>query len=130
MASFRNVKRRARRRLHQELADTVLFVPGLGEAPVPITVRLHLGFTELGEVRRAGFAEQQEYEPQAVFLLPGVHPRRGGCIITEDMGVWRVDNTLPPDDITVTAEVARLSEEQVRGLGWDPRAPWAGLPPP
>lgn len=131
MTRFRDIKRKARRRLHSTLAEQVLYVPDLQNAvPVTVTVRLHLSFDALGEVRRAGFAEHQEYEPQAVFMLSETTPRRGGCIITQDMGVWKLDNTFPPDDITMTAEVVRLSDAQVRGLGWDPDADWAGFTAP
>lgn len=112
------------------MADLVLYVPTLTGTPQAATVRLHLSFDALGEMRRQGFAEQQEYNPQAVFLLSQMTPRRDGLIITADMGVWRVDNTLPPDDITMTAEIIRLSESQVRSVGLDPDAPWGGLPPP
>lgn len=130
MASFRDIKRRARRQLHQRMADRVLYVPTLQGVPQPATVRLHLSFDALGEMRRAGFAEQQEYNPEIVFMASETVPRRDGLVITEDMGVWRVSNTLPPDDITITAEASRLSETQIRGLGWDPDAPWAGFPAP
>lgn len=130
MASFRDIKRRARRQLHSHMADRVLYVPTLQGVPHPATARLHLSFDALGEMRRAGFAEQQEYNPEIVFMASETVPRRDGCVITEDMGVWRISSTMPPDDITITAEVSRLSESQVRGLGWNPDAPWAGFPPP
>lgn len=130
MGRFRDIKRKARRQLHRELADVVIYVPEPTGTPQTATVRLHLGFDALGEIRRSGFAEQQEYDPRAVFLLSQLTPRRGGFIVTADMGVWRVDNTLPPDDITMTAEIIHLSASQIRGLGWNPEAPWAGFPPP
>ena len=130
MVSFRDIKRRARRQLHSRMADLVLYVPTLQGQPRPATARLHLSFDAMGEMRRAGFAEQQEYDPEIVFMASDVVPRRDGCVITKDMGVWKVSNTMPPDDITITAEVVRLSDTQVRGLGWDPDAPWAGFPPP
>lgn len=130
MASFRAIKRKARRQLHERLADQVLYVPTLSGEPRPATARLHLSFDALGELRRAGFAEQQEYDPEIVFMADEVTPRRDGCVITEDMGVWKISNVLPPDDITITAEVVRLSDSQVRSLGWDPAAPWVGFDPP
>src|SRR5690625_588432 len=113
MGRFRDIKRKARRQLHRELADVVIYVPEPAGSPQTATVRLHLGFDALGEIRRSGFAEQQEYDPRAVFLLSQLTPRRGGFIVTADMGVWRVDNTLPPDDITMTR-----SEERRVGKQW------------
>lgn len=130
MNSFRDIKRKARRQLHSRMADTVLYVLLRAVQPQSVTVRLHLGFDALGEMRRQGFAEQQEYKPQAVFMASEIVPNRDGFIVTQDMGVWKIDNTLPPDDITITAEVVKLSDNQVRSLGWDATSPWAGFPPP
>lgn len=130
MASFREHKRKARWQLHSRLADRVLYVPNLQGVPVPATARLHLSFDALGEMRRAGFAEQQEYNPEIVFWAAETVPRRDACVITADMGVWRLTSTKPPDDVTITAEASRLSDTQIRGLGWNPDAPWAGFTPP
>lgn len=130
MRRFRDIKRKARRELHSRMADLVLYAPTLSGQPQAATVRLHLSFDALGEMRRQGFAEQQEYKPEAVFMASEIVPARDGLIITEDMGVWRVSNTLPPDDITITAEVTRLSDTQIRTLGWNPQEDWAGLTPP
>lgn len=131
MSRFREIKRKARRVLHSTLADQVLYVPKLKEPePVLVTVRLHIQFDELGEVRRAGFAEYHDYTPRAVFMLSEVNPVREAGIVTRDMGVWLIDNTLPPDDITKTVEIAKLSEQQVRNYGLDPDQEWAGLAPP
>lgn len=125
--TFRKQKRRARRRLHYRLADPVLYIRNASSAPEEVAVRIHLGFDAAGELRRAGFAETQEYDPKAVFLAEEIRPVVNGMIITEDMGAWRVTNTLPPDDITITAEIARLSRSQIMQEGWDPDARYLGL---
>lgn len=128
--TFRHQKRRARLQLHHRLADPVLYLKGATADPKGVMVRLHLGFDTAGELRRAGFAETHEYDPRAVFLAAEVTPVVNGIIVTEDMGAWRVTSTLPPDDITITAEVARLSRSQIQNQGWDPDALWLGFPPP
>lgn len=127
--NHREIKRRARRQLHNRLADTVLYLTSKNDlSPTGLKVRLHIKFAEVGELLRGGFAERQEQTPQAVFME--FNPVNDAFIVTKDMGTWRVDNTMPPDDITVTAEIARLTKSQIQSLGWDPDAPWLGFPEP
>lgn len=130
MRTFREIKRQARRQLHDRLADTVLYLATPTAQPYDIAVRLHLSFEALGELRRAGMAERQDTTPVIVFMASQVVPRRDAIVVTKDMGGWKVDNTMPPDDITISAEATKLSDTQIRGLGMDPEADWLGLPPP
>jgi len=127
MASFREVKRRARGQLHTHLAEPALYLAGATAEPVGVTVRLHFSFSESGELLRGGFSNRQEVTPRVIFLGAQVQPAHGGILVTRDLGAWFVDNDLPPDDITVTAEVSRLSSNQVTGFGWDPQAQFMGL---
>ena len=130
MRAFRETKRQARRQLHEHLSEPALYLTDTSAEPQSCTVRLHLKFDELGELLRGGFAERQEIAPRIVFLSEQVQPARNGIVITQDMGAWRVDNDLPPDDITITAEVVRLTKSQITSFGWNPDAAYLGFPAP
>lgn len=130
MPSFREVKRNARNRLHQRMAEPALYLATPTGEPVGISVRLHLSFAALGELLRGGFAEREELTPRIIFLGSQLVPARGGIVVTKDMGAWRLDNTQPPDDISITAEVTRLTPSQCIAFGWDPQLPYMGLPAP
>ena len=130
MNPFREMKRQARRQLHEHLSDPVLYLAGPAAVPVGCTVRLHLKFDEVGELLRGGFSERQELSPRIIFLGAQIEPARNAHIITKDMGAYRIDNTLPPDDITIAAEVVKLSRSQIISLGWNPDAEYLGFPAP
>lgn len=130
MNGFREMKRKARRQLHAAMSDAALYLTSPTATPVPVTVRLHLNFAEVGELLRGGFAERQEITPSIIFMADQVNPSHNGIVITEDMGAWRVDNDLPPDDITIKAEVVAMTDSQVTQLGWDKTAPYLGFPAP
>lgn len=125
--NVRQMKRRARRQLHDRLSEAALYLATPTADPVGITVRLHLSFNQSGELLRGGFSERQEVTPRIIFLGEQVQPAHRGIVVTEDLGAWLVDNDLPPDDITITAEVSKLSRNQVLGFGWDPDAAYMGL---
>jgi hypothetical protein len=130
MATFREVKRKARSQLHQRLAEPALYLTDPIASPVGITVRLHLDFSQVGELLRGGFADRQEMTPQIIFLGSQIVPVRNGIVVTKDLGAWFVDNTLPANDITIAAEVVRITPGQATGYGWDPLLPYMGLPAP
>lgn len=130
MNPHRELKRRARRQLHARMSEPVWFFASRDEAPVAATVRFHLRFDQLGELLRGGFAEQQEAIPKLIFMEPLPRLERLGMVVSEDMGVYRLDSVYPPDDITVTTEVVRLTDSQIEALGLNPDQPWCGLPAP
>jgi hypothetical protein len=130
MATFREVKRKGRMQLHQRIAEPALYLTTPIASPVGVSVRLHLSFDAVGELLRGGFADRQEMTPQIIFLGSQVVPGTNGFVITKDMGAWRVDNTMPPNDITITAEVVRVTPSQAIAFGWDPALPYMGFPAP
>lgn len=132
MSTHREIKRRARLQLHERLSETVLYLSDREAQGVPITVRLHTSFGEAGDLlaTRVGFGERQELLPRIVFLNSQVRPLRDAYVITKDMGAFKVDNDLPPDDITTMAEVSEVLRETATRYGWDVTLPWCGLPPP
>lgn len=133
MTTFRDQKRAARRDLHKGLAEPVLFLKTRTDAPVGVTVRLHLQFELLGDLAnvRAGFGERREATPSIIFLNDqGQPPIRDAYVVTRDMGAYYIDNVDEPDDITTKAFVAPVSKEQAAKLGWNLSAPWCGFPAP
>ncbi|WP_312388166.1 hypothetical protein [Stutzerimonas nitrititolerans] len=128
--NIRELKRRARRQLHDRMSEPALYLADSSAAPVGVTVRLHLSFNEVGELLRGGFSERQEITPRIIFLGSQVQPRHRGIVVTQDLGAYLIENDLPPDDITVTAEVSKLSRNQAISFGWDPDAQYMGLVPP
>lgn len=130
MSLHREVKRRARQQLHERLADEVFYLTASNSPRLGAKVRLQLANQELGELLRGGFSDMHEATPKAVFMLSAVQPARGGIIVTKDMGAWRVDNTLPPHDITMAAEIVKITAAEITRLGWNGDAPWMGLGTP
>lgn len=132
MATFREQKRQARRQLHTALAEPVLYLKTRTDAPVGVTCRLHLSFEQLGDLAgsRAGFGERQDVTPRIIFLNAQVLPVRDAYVITRDMGAYKLDNDLPPDDITTAVEVTVVLKESAAKYGWDLTAPWCGFPAP
>lgn len=130
--TFREQKRQARRQLHAALAEPVLFLKSRTDAPVVVTVRLHVKFEQLGDLAnvRAGFGDRQEVTPRIIFLNDQVKPGNEGYVITEDMGAYKLDSDVPPDDITTAVAVSPVSPANAAKYGWDLTAPWCGFPAP
>ncbi|ASW27640.1 hypothetical protein JT317_gp21 [Klebsiella phage YMC16/01/N133_KPN_BP] len=130
--TFRDQKRKARRQLHQRLAEPVLYLTDPDATPVDITVRLHLRFDALGELLTvsAGFADRQELTPRIIFMNDQISPKRNAIVVTKDMGAFNIETDVAPDDITTTAMVTPVSKSMVQSWGWDPDALWLGLTPP
>jgi hypothetical protein len=129
MSIHRELKRQARRDLHDKIADTVLYLPVRDSEPQTIKVRLHVAFSDGGGLGSSdGWAERHDITPKARFM--GTVPVKNGLIVTEDMGVFSIDNTFPPNDITQDAEITKLSAGQARSENLDITLPWCGLPAP
>lgn len=127
---FRDVKRKARRELHDALSDPVWYMAASGATPVATKARLHLNSSEIGELLRGGFADRQELSPRMIFWREDVQPVRDALVVTRDMGAFFVDHDHAPDDVTVIAEVIKMSTSQVIEQGLDPNSDWLGLPDP
>lgn len=129
MATFREQKRVARGQLHAALSEPALYLETRMDAPKPVTVRLHISFQPLGDLPGGaqGFAQVDSVTPQIVFWNGQVKLGNEGFVITKDMGVWSVENVLPPDDVTTKADVARVSPASCDRYGWDLSKPFAGL---
>jgi len=112
MTEWREQKREARRALHQTMQIEALYYPTQGAEPETVHVRLHTKFDAIGDERSMGWAEIQSMKPRLIFLREEKEPENGAIVWLQAGEAYRIDNTLPPDDITRTAEVTRLSYRQ------------------
>lgn len=118
MDSVREAKRAARRDLHAELSVNALYIAPNAD-PLPVTVRVQLESQPLGDLKGTNFhyTEREEPSDQLVFLLDELpRPKRGAVVSVAPGEAYRIDTTLPPHDITVTAKVTTLTEVEAEGL--------------
>lgn len=116
--SFRAIKRKARRVLHQKMRVPAFYiVPGTLDQ-VPCYVRVHSEHKALGGVRGTSFAyaEREETSIEIIFMLNQVLPKRGGIVSVEPGEAYCIDHQETPDDITITARVTRLDVADTVGL--------------
>lgn len=117
--SFREILRKARRDLHEQLEVPALYIAHTGAAPVALTVRLHTQVVETGNqgASSKGYAEISEVTPRIVFMRDALEDARYGAIfsIAADEA-YQVERTAPPNDISRTADVTVLSDEGRVGL--------------
>lgn len=104
---------RARQKLHDYMHIDALYYdsPNGGDFPVirQITCRVHDKFLRVGDLAGTNFhyAEMEENSPRAIFMRAEITPQRGFILATK-RGYYRIDSLLPPDGLTVTANLARL----------------------
>lgn len=102
-----------RRDLHaQASVPAFYFAPGVAADGdyTEITVRFFDKVADLGDAKGYdGAAERRDTKPRLLFLRSEVEPERGAVVSIEAGEAYKVDLTQPPNDITTTAEVKRLS---------------------
>lgn len=130
MNEFRDMKRQARRTLHEAMSDTVLYVPERGADPVTTTARIHDAFNDEGKLDGggSGWAERAEITPKARFV--DFTPKKDALIVTKDFGIWSIERTWPAHDISIDCDLIKLTPGQVTIEGLDASLPWGGLPAP
>lgn len=118
---FRGLVRDARRTLHDFMKIGAFYYEWKGgqvTSPIrEITVRVHDKFLRMGDLAGTNFhyAEIEENAPRAIFMRSEIEPRRG-MFISTDEAVYMIDSVLPPDDISVTANLKRLTaKDQLAG---------------
>ena len=113
MGSWRDQKREARRILHKTMEiESLYYVDGL--EPINLPIRLHVKFDAIGDDRSMGWAEMQVERPRIVFLSDyGVSPKNGAVVYIQPGEAYQIDSVLPNHDITVTAEVTRMTKRQM-----------------
>ncbi len=129
--AFRDIKRQARRDLHNALKVAALYFRddedgNLLDTPALVHVRVHTKWEKAGDMAgtNLSYAEVQEINPRVIFLVDEVAaPVRNAIVSIAPGEAYRLDNVLPPDDITVTAEATRMPLGQTVGLPVPPEAP-------
>jgi hypothetical protein len=124
MFDFRATKRAARRILHDFLACPAVcfFLPDPTTDPIVITaaptVRVHDRWLRNGDLKGTSFsyAEMADVSPRIIFMKAEVIPMRNMIVSLEAGLAYRVDNVLPHDDLTITAEVVRLEDNETTGF--------------
>lgn len=115
--SWRDQKREARRVVHETMQIQAMYHGDAGVV-TPVNVRLHTKFDAIGDDRSMGWAEMQVARPRIIFMIEdGVRPKRNGIVFVQAGEAYSIDNVLPPDDITLTAEVTRMSTAQLIKAG-------------
>ena len=115
MPSLRDIKRTARRRLHDALKVAALYIPPTpGAAPVPLFVRIHTKWAGVGASgANEDSPERQEVTPKILFMLDelaerGVALLKGGIISVERGEAYALDNAEAPDLISVKWIVSQI----------------------
>lgn len=119
--SWRDQKREVRRIVHRTMQIPAVYH---GEEAIPVNIRLHTKFDAIGDDRSMGWAEMQVSRPRVIFMIEdGVEPQRGGVVFIQPGEAYFVDNVLPPDEISITAEVSRMTEQQLKRNGFPTLSP-------
>lgn len=115
MESFRDLKLRSRRALHEAMKVPAIYYAGPGALPAFVHVRPHTAPKMQGDMKgtNLSYAEVQESPTTVVFDVDEVGrivPRNAMVILNLDEA-FLVDNDQPAYNVTVTAEV-RLAPVQ------------------
>lgn len=124
MQAFRDIKRRARRDLHQRMRVPALYIATPGATPKAVHVRVHTKFEDSGDFseRDIGNALRHDKAPRLIFMIDelvaqGAYPLARNAIVSVEPGeAYRIGATEPPDDITITADVSPVPAAQTTGL--------------
>lgn len=121
-SSFFEKKRRARKLLHRELSRPAFYFPDPDDPETyeEITVRVHYKFDALGEMKGTSFeyAEKQAVVPKLVFNNEEITPQNHAVVTLMQYEAYQVDNVLPPDDFTTTAEAPRMPRNVSQQYPW------------
>lgn len=115
--SIRDIKRKARRDLHQAMSVPALYIAQTGATPVECTVRVHTHSAPVGQLAGFAGAERLEPTPKLRFFRSEVDaPARGAIVSVEAGEAYRISNPHPADDAFVFADVTKLSATEAAGL--------------
>ena len=111
---WREIRRKARRLLHDVLHQPAHYYPNRNPAATPIVcgVRIHEHFVRAGDLAGTSYeySEHLENIPSIVVLRDEVSPDRTGVFSVAPGEAYEVDVVDAPDDITVRAFVSRMKE--------------------
>lgn len=123
MASIRDIKRKARRDLHQHMQIPALYIAP-GAEPVLLHVRVHTKWDATTMDSGSGngtLVSRQSIMPKILFMLDevaaqGARLTRKGIVSVEAGEAYRLDNDEPEDDISVSYIVTALRKSETEGL--------------
>lgn len=110
-----------RRDLHAEMQVPALYIAVPAATPFPCTVRQHDKpevMTVTPGTTQTGLAQAQITSDRLIFITDDAPPLiRNNAVVSIAPGVaYRINHTHPAHDITITAEVTRLSAAEAAGL--------------
>lgn len=114
MASFRDIKRRARRDVQNHMRVPALYLASFDAVPVPCFVRVHTKFQALGDMKGTNFnyAERGDITPRIILWREEIpQPVRNAIVSVEAGEAYYLDNIEPADDLTITAMVVKLDDD-------------------
>lgn len=117
--SFRTIKERARRQVHSTMGLPALYRAEPASAWVPVSVRLHTGFSKFGDLPGLDAAQFLEITPKLIFLveeIDGAVPLRSAIVSIATGEAWRLGESSPPDGITISVEASRIPAAQTTGF--------------
>lgn len=112
------IKRPARRALHDKAKVPALYLATPAEAPTSVGVRVHTKFQTVGDLSGggSGWAQMQDVTPRLIFQRSEMQPAQGGFVSVEPGELYQISNVRPPDDEFVTVEVTQMSAAQIDKL--------------
>lgn len=119
MDRFTTALRRATRQKFVHMARTALyFTDPAASNPRTVRVLVTDRFQALGDLKGTNFnyAEIEDNTPRIEFLLDEIDPVRNAYVSIERGTIYQIDTVLPPEDITVTANVLRLGADKTRNF--------------
>jgi len=118
MPDIRDLRRKARLSLHGAMKVPAIYIDPDDESETPCFVRVHHRTKAFGDMTGFDFApaERVETVPEIVSLTAEVSPSRGGVFSIATGEAYAVEVVMPPDDITETSQVTRLSASKAVGL--------------
>lgn len=118
MSRFRDIKRQARRDVHDTMHVPALYIPAPNATPVPCTVRVWRRRDDPMTGTLQGGAQMSVSEDRLRFLrsdLPAY--LRTGSIVSVEVGeAYKIDFWYPVDDELVTARVVPLTPAEAVSL--------------
>jgi len=117
MATWREIRDKARRKVHDTMRVKAIYVPPSGPNQ-EVFIRVHYKMEPLADMKGTSYdyAERWETVPRIIVLKEDLVPERGGIFSVTAGEAYQVDHVQPDDGITVTAEVSRMEAADTVGL--------------
>lgn len=123
--SIRDIKRAARRDLHEALKVPAIYLPPVDDPdPYPVHIRIHSKWdatTMDSQTLQGTMVSRQSIFPKILFMrdeldAQGIILRRGGIVSVEAGEAYKLDNSEPPDDISISYFVTQLDPDATVNL--------------